>query len=74
MRKIKMKELTKGDIFSYEKNGFVFVCVDNVSIDAGYIFVTTPDYFNDNDLYSPSSGGWEKAYPETFVYWEGNMS
>lgn len=69
----KIKELVKGDIFYFSKNDMEFVCVENASVDANCLFITTPEYYNDKDLYSYSSGGWEHVNPETEVILCGHI-
>lgn len=68
---MKAKNIKDGDIFIL--NGLEMVAVDDYISDCNVLFTTRKEYWNKNEVYSYTSGGYEYFEPDQEIEVIGNM-
>ena len=68
---MKAKNIKYGDIFIL--NGLEMVAVDDHLSECSVVFITRKEYWNENGVYSYTSGGYERFEPDQEIESIGNI-
>lgn len=73
--KVNIKDVKPNDIIVYNDNGntYKMVAVDTFDLESSTIFLTRPEYWNAEGVYSYTSGGLERFDSDSSVDVIGNM-
>lgn len=68
---MKAKNIKDGDIFIL--NGLEMVAVDDYLSECSVVFITQKEYWNENGVYSYTSGGYKRFEPDQEIEVIGNI-